>query len=58
MFIESVIGGFIESFIKACMEGFMVTTIDDIVEEIDIFVTATGNKDVIRLNHMRDRGDV
>ena len=39
--------------LQACMEGFMVTTIEDIVEEIDIFVTATGNKDVIRLSEMK-----
>lgn len=38
--------------LQACMEGFMVKKIETVVSEIDIFVTATGNKDIIRVPHM------
>ena len=39
--------------LQAAMEGYEVLTLEDAVETADIFVTATGNKDVIRLEHMR-----
>merc|ERR1712032_859975 len=35
------------------MEGYQVATIESVVGEIDIFVTATGNKDIVMLEHMR-----
>jgi len=38
--------------LQAAMEGFEVNTMDNMVEEADIFVTATGNCDVIRVDHM------
>lgn len=38
--------------LQAAMEGFEVRTLDDMVECADIFVTATGNCDVIRVDHM------
>ena len=38
--------------LQACMNGVDVVTIDDVVSEIDIFCTATGNKDIITLAHM------
>jgi adenosylhomocysteinase len=38
--------------LQAAMDGYEVTTIEDVVGEVDIFVTTTGNKDVIRLEHM------
>mmetsp|Transcript_29505 Transcript_29505/g.73061 ORF Transcript_29505/g.73061 Transcript_29505/m.73061 type:complete len:486 (-) Transcript_29505:467-1924(-) len=38
--------------LQACMEGFLVVTIESVVSEIDIFVTATGNKDIIMCSHM------
>jgi len=38
--------------LQACMEGFMVKKIESVVSEIDIFVSATGNKDIIRVEHM------
>ncbi|MFW6019106.1 MAG: adenosylhomocysteinase [Bacteroidales bacterium] len=38
--------------LQAAMEGFQVVTIDDALEEANIFVTATGNKDVITADHM------
>ncbi len=43
--------------IQAAMEGYEVTTIEDVVEEADIFVTATGNRDVIRIEHMERMKD-
>jgi adenosylhomocysteinase len=38
--------------LQAAMEGFQVCTIEDALEEGNIFVTATGNRDVIKLEHM------
>jgi len=38
--------------LQAAMEGYEVRTLDDMVESADIFVTATGNCDVIRVDHM------
>jgi len=38
--------------LQACMEGYEVTTIEDVVGDIDIFVSATGNKDIITVKHM------
>ncbi len=43
--------------LQASMQGFEVTTMDDAASEGDIFVTATGNRDVITLEHMRDMKD-
>jgi adenosylhomocysteinase len=39
--------------LQAAMEGYEVRTLDDAVAHADIFVTATGNKDVITVDHMR-----
>jgi len=39
--------------LQAAMEGFEVVTMDEAVTRADIFVTATGNADVITLDHMR-----
>jgi len=38
--------------LQAAMEGFEVKTIDDVVETADIFITATGNRDIITADHM------
>jgi adenosylhomocysteinase len=38
--------------LQAAMEGFEVDTIDHVVERADLFITATGNKDVITVEHM------
>lgn len=38
--------------LQAAMDGYQVDTLENVVEEADIFVTTTGNKDVIRLEHM------
>ena len=38
--------------LQALMEGFDVRTVDDVVETADIFITATGNRDIITVKHM------
>ncbi|MCI0434200.1 MAG: adenosylhomocysteinase [Gemmatimonadetes bacterium] len=38
--------------LQAAMEGFEVRTIEDVLETADIFITATGNRDVITFDHM------
>ncbi|HVM55137.1 MAG TPA: adenosylhomocysteinase, partial [Acidimicrobiales bacterium] len=38
--------------LQAAMEGYQVTTLDDVVATADIFITATGNKDIITAEHM------
>ena len=43
--------------LQAAMEGYEVTTMDDAAARADIFVTATGNVDVITLEHMRRMKD-
>jgi adenosylhomocysteinase len=43
--------------LQAAMEGYQVTTMDDAASMGDIFVTATGNVDVITLDHMRKMKD-
>jgi adenosylhomocysteinase len=39
--------------LQACMEGFQVVTMDSVVGEIDIFTSATGNFNIITLEHMK-----
>ncbi len=43
--------------LQAAMEGYEVTTMEDAVKRADIFVTTTGNKDIITVDHMRDMKD-
>jgi len=43
--------------LQASMSGYEVSTVDEVVKETDIFITATGNKDVITLDHMREMKD-
>ncbi len=43
--------------LQAAMEGYQVTTMDEAAAIGDIFVTATGNIDIIRLDHMRQMKD-
>ncbi|PPK97809.1 adenosylhomocysteinase [Kineococcus xinjiangensis] len=38
--------------LQAAMDGYQVVRLDDVVGEVDIFVTATGNKDVVMASHM------
>ncbi|MBS0297305.1 MAG: adenosylhomocysteinase [Proteobacteria bacterium] len=39
--------------LQAAMEGYDVKTLEDVADQGDIFVTATGNKDVLTVDHMR-----
>lgn len=43
--------------LQAAMEGYEVATIEDALPRADIYVTATGNKDVITIEHMRKMKD-
>ena len=38
--------------LQAAMEGYEVTTIEDVIDDVHIFVTTTGNKDIITKDHM------
>ncbi|MGN6549138.1 MAG: adenosylhomocysteinase [Pararhizobium sp.] len=44
--------------LQAAMDGFEVVTLEDVAATADIFVTTTGNRDVIRLEHMREMKDM
>ncbi len=43
--------------LQAAMEGYRVDTLESVQKEADIFVTTTGNKDIITLEHMREMKD-
>jgi adenosylhomocysteinase len=43
--------------LQAAMQGYEVVTMEDAAPQGDVFVTATGNKDVITLDHMREMKD-
>jgi adenosylhomocysteinase len=38
--------------LQAAMEGFQVTTLEDVIDTADVFITTTGNRDVITADHM------
>ena len=44
--------------LQAAMDGFEVVVLEDVVSDADIFITTTGNKDVIRIEHMREMKDM
>ncbi len=44
--------------LQAAMDGFEVVQLEDVVSSADIFITTTGNKDVIRIDHMREMKDM
>ncbi|MCP9482645.1 adenosylhomocysteinase [Shimia sp. CNT1-13L.2] len=44
--------------LQAAMDGFEVLPLEDAVSDADIFITTTGNKDVIRIEHMREMKDM
>jgi adenosylhomocysteinase len=44
--------------LQAAMDGFAVRTLEEVAGEADIFVTATGNRDVITIEHMRQMKDM
>jgi adenosylhomocysteinase len=39
--------------LQAAMQGYEVATLEDVLEQADVFITTTGNKDIITLEHMR-----
>ncbi|MEM1185134.1 MAG: adenosylhomocysteinase [Planctomycetota bacterium] len=43
--------------LQAAMEGLEVKTLEDVIETADIFITTTGNKDIITLEHMKRMKD-
>src|SRR6266508_397237 len=43
--------------LQAAMEGYEVTTLDEVVERTDVFITATGNHNVINVEHMKRMKD-
>jgi len=44
--------------LQAAMDGFEVVLLEDVVADADIFVTTTGNRDVIRIEHLREMKDM
>lgn len=44
--------------LQAAMDGFEVVQLEDVVSTADIFISTTGNKDVIRIEHMREMKDM
>ncbi len=44
--------------LQAAMDGYEVVLLEDVVGAADIFITTTGNKDVIRIEHMREMKDM
>jgi len=44
--------------LQAAMDGFEVVLLEDVIGSADIFITTTGNKDVIRIEHMREMKDM
>ena len=44
--------------LQAAMDGYDVQTLDDMASKADIFVTATGNKDILTVDHMRAMKDM
>ena len=44
--------------LQAAMDGFEVVVLEDVVNSADVFITTTGNKDVIRIEHMREMKDM
>jgi adenosylhomocysteinase len=38
--------------LQAAMDGYQVTTLDDVIGEVDILITGTGNKDVVTVDHL------
>ncbi len=43
--------------LQAAMEGYQVVTLEDVVETADIFVTATGNRNIVTVEHMKRMKD-
>ena len=44
--------------LQAAMDGYEVVLLEDVLDTADIFITTTGNRDVIRIEHMREMKDM
>ncbi|RPE64744.1 adenosylhomocysteinase [Pacificibacter maritimus] len=44
--------------LQAAMDGYEVVRLEDVVASADVFITTTGNKDIIRIEHMREMKDM
>ncbi len=44
--------------LQAAMDGFEVVVLEDVLDSADVFITTTGNRDVIRIEHMREMKDM
>jgi len=44
--------------LQAAMDGFEVLTLEDAVKDADVFITTTGNRDIIRIEHMHEMKDM
>ncbi len=44
--------------LQAAMDGYEVVRLEDVIDTADIFITTTGNKDVIRIEHLREMKDM
>ena len=44
--------------LQAAMDGYEVVLLEDVLDSADIFITTTGNRDVIRIEHMREMKDM
>ena len=44
--------------LQAAMDGFQVVLLDEVISDVDIIITTTGNKDIVRIEHMRAMKDM
>ncbi|MEE9388159.1 MAG: adenosylhomocysteinase [Paracoccaceae bacterium] len=44
--------------LQAAMDGYEVVLLEDVIDSVDIVITTTGNKDVVRIEHMREMKDM
>ncbi len=44
--------------LQAAMDGFEVVLLEDVISSVDIIITTTGNKDIVRIEHMREMKDM
>ncbi len=44
--------------LQAAMDGYEVVRLEDVIDSVDIVITTTGNKDVVRIEHMRKMKDM
>ncbi|MBR9764458.1 MAG: adenosylhomocysteinase [Rhodobacteraceae bacterium] len=44
--------------LQAAMDGFEVVLLEDVISDVDIVITTTGNKDIVRIEHMRAMKDM